>query len=133
MELSCRAPRRKEVILLKSNYIRNRSEAKQLAKQAARQQQDELWDKAYAQAAADVAEQITAVHLYILAREFGFGEVRLKRFLEGCNNINSIMMLDSGILGKRISPDDAKRYVEEKYKLDLSIRELKIESEDDLK
>lgn len=118
---------------MKANYFGNKSQAKRIAKAAAREQEEELWDKAYTQAVADVAEQITAVHLYILVKEFGFGEVRLKRFLEGCNNINSIMMSENGVLGKRVSPDDAKRYIEEKYHIDLSLQEIKIESEDSIK
>jgi len=121
------------VRILKAHYIRSKSEAKKIALEAARQQEQELWDKAYQQAVTDVAEQITAVHLYILAKVFGFGEVRLKRFMENCDGINSLMMSDSGFLGRRVTPDDARRYVEEKYGIDISIREIRIESEDNRK
>ena len=104
-----------------------------IAKEAMRQEMNEINHETYQRAAAYILEQTTAMHLYILATKFGFGEQRLKRFLEECDHVNGLMMKRDGFLGQSANPDDVKEYMEKKYHLDISIKEIVIEREDNRK
>ena len=109
---------------MKSNYICNRSELKKVSDQIAKKLISSIDEDAYHHAAKDIAEQLTAVHLYVLATTFGFGEKRLKRFIDSANSLNAMMMSDGAFLGRRADPDDVRAYIENKYNLDISLKEL---------
>lgn len=115
---------------MKSNYICNRSELKKVSEQIAQQLISGIDEDAYHHAAEDIAEQLTAVHLYVLATTFGFGEQRLKRFIDSANQLNGMMMSDRAFLGRNATPDDVKEYMEKKYHLDISLKELVIEKKE---
>lgn len=118
---------------MKSNYIMSRTEAKRIADEAARQQKAELMEEAYHLAARDIAEQLTATHLYVLHERYGFGKKRLTDFLDEVNWLNSIMMNPGLFPGKALTPDDVKEYMERVFGLDLTIKELTIERDSNRK
>lgn len=122
-----------ERIVMKSNYIKSRTEAMKIANAALKEQLNTLQTEAYQRAAADITEQFTAMHLYVLAAYFGFGEKRLKRFLAELDAINGMMMRPGTFCGKKATPDDVKEYMEIRYNLDITIKELMIEREDSKK
>ena len=118
---------------MKSNYIKSRTEAVKIANQVVREQMAELRTEAYEKAAADIVEQLTATHLYVLAAVFGFGEKRLKRFLSELDVLNGMMMDKDSFLGRGANPDDVRAYMEKKYNLDLTLKKVMIEREDSRK
>lgn len=93
----------------------------------------ELQTEAYEKAAADIVEQLTATHLYVLATVFGFGEKRLKRFLAELDALNGMMMNKDSFLGRGATPDDVRGYMEKRYNLDLTLKKVMIEREDSRK
>lgn len=78
---------------------------------------DKLKDKVYENAIKDVIPQFTAVCMYILHREYGFGEKRLKHFLDSLNAEFEIM--DCSVLGKEYSPEDYMNFLKNEYKIDV--------------
>lgn len=114
---------------MKSNYISTKAEAKRMAHEAAKQECENMQDEFYKQEAANIVEQMTAMHLYILARDFGFGKERLSRFMNACNGMYDIMMQQNSFFGKDMNTKDIKKHIEDKYGLDLTLKELKIKGE----
>ena len=114
---------------MKSNYISKKSEVEKMAQQAARLECQNMQDEFYRQEAANIVEQMTAMHLYVLARDFGFGKERLSRFMNACNGMYDIMMQQNSFFGKDMNTKDVKKYIEDKYGLDLTLKELKIKGE----
>lgn len=78
---------------------------------------DKLKDKVYENAIKDVIPQFTAVCMCILHREYGFGEKRLKHFLNSLNAEFEIM--DCGVLGREYSPEDCLNFLKNEYKIDV--------------
>lgn len=114
---------------MKSNYISTRSEVEKMAQQAARLECQNMQDEFYRQEAANIVEQMTAMHLYILARDFGFGKERLSRFMNACNDMFSLMMSEKPIFGKDMDTMDVKRYIESKYGLNLTLEKMELKGE----
>ena len=111
---------------MRANYITTRSEVEKMAQQAARLECQNMQDEFYRQEAANIVEQMTAMHLYILARDFGFGKERLSRFMNACNDMFSLMMSEKPIFGKDMDIMDVKKYMENKYALDITIQKMEI-------
>lgn len=78
---------------------------------------DKLKDKVYENAIKDVIPQFTAVCMCILHREYGFGEKRLKHFLDSLNAEFEIM--DCSVLGKEYSPEDCMNFLKNEYRIDV--------------
>lgn len=95
-------------------------EARRIAEQAVQEQVEALRIECYKQAYADVAQQFTAWHCYVLAKSFGFGEKRLKRFLGNVKDVNKLMLKD-GIFGKTITISQLINHLQDTYNLDLSV------------
>lgn len=96
------------------------SEARRIAEEAAKQQMENLRTECYKQAYIDVAEQFTAWHCYVLAKSFGFGEKRLKRFLNSVKEVNRLMLEDK-LLGEAVSTSQLVNHLQKIYNIDLSI------------
>ena len=111
---------------MKSNYISTKSEVEKMAQQAARLECQNMQDEFYRQEAANIVEQMTAMHLYILAKDFGFGKKRLQNFMSACNAMFSLMMSEKPIFGKDVDTMDVKKYVENKYALDITVKKMEI-------
>lgn len=110
---------------MKANYI-SRSEAIKLAKKEAKSEVEKMYNDAYQNAVKDVIEQNMAVHIYLLHTVFGFGEKRIKKFLDECNHINDLMDDKGAFLGKEVSPDNLKDYIEEKFGVNITLNEVVI-------
>lgn len=110
---------------MRSNYI-SRSKARKIAQQEARTETERMYNEAYRNAVKDVIEQNMAVHVYILNSVFGFGKKRINRFLDECNLINELMDGNDAFLGKNVSPDNLKNYIEEKFGVDITLKEVVI-------
>lgn len=110
---------------MRSNYI-SRAEAKKIAKQEAKAETERICNEAYQNAVKDVIEQNMAVHMYILHSVFGFEEKMIKKFLDECNLINELMDDKRAFLGKEVSPDNLKSYIEEKFGVDITLKEVVI-------
>ncbi len=78
---------------------------------------DKLKDKVYENAIKDVIPQFTAVCMCILHREYGFGEKRLKHFLDSLNAEFEIM--DCDVIGREYSPEDCMNFLKNEYKIDV--------------
>ncbi len=85
-----------------------------------------IYNEAYQNAVKDVIEQNMAVHIYILNTAFGFGAKRIQKFLDECNSINELMDNKGAFLGKNVSPDNLKAYIEEKFGVDITLKEVVI-------
>lgn len=70
---------------MRSNYISTRAEVEKMAQRAARLECQNMQDEFYRQEAANIVEQMTAMHLYILSRDFGSGKKRLQNFMSACD------------------------------------------------
>lgn len=115
---------------MKSNYISTKAEAKRMAQEVARHECENMQDEFYRQETANIVEQMTAMHLYILARDFGFGKERLSRFMNACNGMYDIMMQQNSFFGKDMNTKDVKKYIEDKYALDITIQKMEIKEGD---
>lgn len=108
---------------MKANYVT-------LSESAIRRKIEEEYqkkkDQVYEAVMKDVLPQFTAVCLCELSREFGFGEKRLRRFLDGVTSEFEVM--NAGVLEKKYSPLDCLKYLREKYEIDVD-KELGNESE----
>lgn len=114
---------------MRSNYISTRTEVEKMAQQAARLECQNMQDEFYRQEAANIVEQMTAMHLYILARDFGFGKKRLQSFMSACNSMFNLMMSDKSVFGKDMDTMDVKRYIESKYGLNLTLEKMELKGE----
>ena len=115
---------------MKSNYISTKAEAKRMAQEAAKQECENMQDEFYRQEAANIVEQMTAMHLYILSRDFGFGKKRLQNFMSACNSMFNLMMSDKPVFGKDMDTMDVKRYIESKYGLNLNLERMELKDGD---
>ena len=75
--------------------------------------------------ASDVAQQALSNVLLVLEKSYGFGKVRLNRFLEDLKDMSEIMETPTPMTGRFTTADNI-RYFRDKYGIDL--REFKIES-----
>lgn len=105
---------------MKSRINITHSEARRIAEEAAQQQMETLRTECYKQAYVDVAEQFTAWYCYVLAKSFGFGEKRLKRFLNNVKEVNRLMVEDK-VLGEAVTTSQLAVHLQKIYNLDLSI------------
>ncbi|MDE5855234.1 MAG: hypothetical protein K2H19_09275 [Ruminococcus sp.] len=78
---------------------------------------DKLKDKVYENVVKNVIPQFTAICMCILHREYGFGEKRLKHFLDSVNAGFEIMYCD--IPDKKYSPVDCLNFLKNEYKIDV--------------
>ena len=75
--------------------------------------------------ASDIAQQALSNVLFVLEKSYGFGKVRLNRFLEDLKDMSEIMETPSPMTGRFTTADNI-RYFRDKYGIDL--REFKIET-----
>ena len=75
--------------------------------------------------ASDIAQQALSNVLLVLEKSYGFGKVRLNRFLEDLKDMSEIMETPTPMTGRFTTADNI-RYFRDKYGIDL--REFKIES-----
>lgn len=73
-------------------------------------------DVMYKDVLVDVLPQFMAVNMWAL-KQLGFGEVRLRRFLDTVKSSYSLM--DTGILGKQFDPIDLIEAFKKDYHIDL--------------
>lgn len=99
---------------MKANYVT-------LSESAIRRKIEEVYqkkkDQVYENVMKDVLPQFMAVCLCELSREFGFGEKRLRRFLDGI--IAEFEVMNAGVLENKYSPLDCLKYLKEKYEIDV--------------
>lgn len=90
-------------------------------------------NKEYPHMEEDIARtqqpQLMAVVLYVLHKSFGFGKKRIQQFMDSYNGYESMMMSDDAFLGRKVNPQDIRKYVEDKFGVDLEITVLKLEKE----
>ena len=96
----------------RTQYITNRSDVKkEIVKEFKRQEQ---------QLAENFTIQTVANILYILEKQFGFGNKRLNAVVDGIDSLNSIQK--QGILDETFDNLDLVRHFKDKYDIDLSKR-----------
>ena len=65
-----------------------------------------------------IVRKFLAIALVALEKEFGFKKIRLKRFLDSLDGLANLTMAES-VLGKKLTPEDFIKYVQEKYGIKL--------------
>lgn len=112
---------------MRSNYkLISPSRADKAAHKVAHEEAMKVYDEAFQNVVNDVIPQCMAAVVYSLAITFSFGKKRIKRFMDSFNATNEMMMTKGVIFGKDFTPDDMIKYIENKYGIDLTIRELDI-------
>ena len=96
----------------RTQYIVNRKDVeKEVVKEFKRQEQE---------LAETFTMQTVANILYILEKQFGFGNKRLNAVVDGIDSLNAIQK--QGILGETFDNLDLVRHFKDKYDIDLSKR-----------
>ena len=72
------------------------------------------------QLAENFTIQTVANILYILEKQFGFGNKRLNAVVDGIDSLNSLQ--NKGVLGETFDNLDLVRHFKDKYNIDLSKR-----------
>lgn len=75
-------------------------------------------DEKYLEISENVIKHFLAITLTVLDKEFGFGDVRLKRFLNGLDDIANFIMLND-VLGKKVDINDFSEYIKNKHNINL--------------
>lgn len=75
-------------------------------------------DEKYLEISENVIKHFLAITLTVLDKEFGFGNVRLKRFLNSLDDVASFIMLDD-VLNKKVDINDFSEYISKKHNINL--------------
>ena len=75
-------------------------------------------DEKYLEISENVIKHFLAITLTVLDKEFGFGNVRLKRFLNSLDDIANFIMLDD-VLNKKVDINDFSEYIKNKHNINL--------------
>ena len=75
-------------------------------------------DEKYLEISENVIKHFLAIILTVLDKEFGFGNVRLKRFLNSLDDIANFIMLDD-VLDKKVDINDFSEYIKNKHNINL--------------
>lgn len=75
-------------------------------------------DEKYLEISENVIKHFLAITLTVLDKEFGFGNVRLKRFLNSLDDIANFIMLDD-VLNKKVDINDFSEYISKKHNINL--------------
>lgn len=75
-------------------------------------------DEKYLEISENVIRHFLAITLTVLDKEFGFGNVRLKRFLSSLDDIANFIMLDD-VLDKKVDINDFSEYIKNKHNINL--------------
>ena len=75
-------------------------------------------DEKYLEISENVIKHFLAITLTVLDKEFGFGNVRLKRFLNSLDDIANFIMLDD-VLNKKVDINDFSEYIRNKHNINL--------------
>lgn len=75
-------------------------------------------DEKYLEISGNVIKHFLAITLTVLDKEFGFGNVRLKRFLNSLDDIANFIMLDD-VLNKKVDINDFYEYIRKKHNINL--------------
>lgn len=75
-------------------------------------------DEKYLEISENVIKHFLAITLTVLDKEFGFGNVRLKRFLNSLDDVANFIMLDD-VLNKKVDINDFSEYISKKHNINL--------------
>lgn len=75
-------------------------------------------DEKYLEISENVIKHFLAIALTVLDKEFGFGNVRLKRFLNSLDDVANFIMLDD-VLNKKVDINDFYEYIRKKHNINL--------------
>lgn len=75
-------------------------------------------DEKYLEISENIIKHFLAITLTVLDKEFGFGNVRLKRFLNSLDDVASFIMLDD-VLNKKVDINDFSEYISKKHNINL--------------
>ena len=88
------------------------------ARKIAQEETEKKYDEIFAECAADVMHQTLANVLLCLERSYGFGEIRLKRFIKDLQGWNDVMNNPTALTGSWTTIDNIE-YFKSKYGIDL--------------
>ena len=78
-------------------------------------------DEKYLEISENVIKHFLAITLTVLDKEFGFGNVRLKRFLNSLDDVANFIMLDD-VLNKKVDINDFSEYIKNKHNINLDFK-----------
>lgn len=108
---------------MKARYFASQSKIKTAVDREIENRSDSI----FRSVAEQMIPQITAVELYVLRTEFGFGKKRLVKFLKGKNDLYDLLSRNEKIAGRKLSTMDIIREMEEYLGIELKVAEMSIQ------
>ena len=95
----------------------NQTALERRAHEIAQEELEKMRDEIYEKIEADCCYQAIAVTMWILHRDFGFGEERLKRLKNGIEDEYALMLEKP--MGREYMPKDIMEWLKKRYGVDF--------------